>query len=127
MSVHVQLLCEYVFVYLDATEIVHDTEDRHCAQRPACQCQDVKINCQFYVYKPNIALTDGTYSPFGANSQISNQTNTSCLANTVDDGGHGNGPNFGLRTGWLIGMLGGSIRLGGGRVWNSCLASLCNG
>lgn len=73
------------------------------------------------------STTDGTYSPLGANSHISNQTSISCLANTVDDGGHGRGPNFGLRTGWLIGMLGGSMRRGGGRVANSCFAILCNG
>lgn len=62
------------------------------------------------------STTDGTYSPLGANSQISNQTKMSCLASTVDDGGHGSGPNFGERTGWLIGMLGGNIRRGGGLV-----------
>lgn len=45
------------------------------------------------------STTDGTYSPLGANSQISNQTKMSCLASTVDDGGHGRGPNLGERTG----------------------------
>lgn len=74
------------------------------------------------------STTAGTYSPFGASSHISNHTSTSCLANTVDEGGHGKGPNLGLRTGWLMGMLGGNMRRGGGRViWQSCLASLCSG
>lgn len=75
------------------------------------------------------STTVGTYSPLGASSQISNHTKMSSFANTVDDNedGHGNEPNFELRTGWLIGMLGGSIRRGGGRVWKSCLAILWSG
>ncbi|KYQ49317.1 hypothetical protein ALC60_11598 [Trachymyrmex zeteki] len=63
------------------------------------------------------STTEGTYSPFGANSQISNHTNTSYLACTCEVLGDGRTlPNFGERTGWLIGMDGGSILFGGCRT-----------
>lgn len=60
------------------------------------------------------STTDGTYSPFGANSQISNHTRTSYFACTWEVLGDGKTePNFGDRTGWLIGIEGGNIRFGG--------------
>jgi hypothetical protein len=48
-------------------------------------------------------------------SQISNQTSTSYLACTWLVLGEGRAPNLGERTGWLMGMCGGSIRRGGWR------------
>lgn len=87
--------------FLDATETVHDMEDRHCAQPPKYEMEQIN-DTRMPLISWNVSLTDltdGTYSPLGASSQISNQTSTSCLASTVDDGGHGNGPNLGLRTG----------------------------
>lgn len=74
-------------------------------------------------WQTQLKLTAGTYSPFGASSQISNQTRISCLAKTWLDGGHGNGPNLGLRTGWLIGIDNGIKRRGGGLAGQSNLAS----
>lgn len=63
------------------------------------------------------STTEGTYSPFGANSQISNHTSTSYLAWIWEVDGDGSTlPNLGDRTGWLIGIDGGNIRLGGWRT-----------
>ena len=125
---HGQWLCVYVSECLDAKGIDHDKEDHHCVQQPRISENHKSLHETEIIYldskeKP----TAGTYSPLGASSHISNHTKTSCFAKTVDDGGHGKGPNLGLRTGCDIGILGGNMRLGGGLETNSCLASLCNG
>lgn len=49
-------------------------------------------------------------------SHISNQTSKSYLACICDVHNEGNTPNFGERTGKLIGIDGGNIRLGGCRT-----------
>lgn len=73
-----------------------------------------------------LILTAGTYSPFGANSQISNQTSRSCLECRWHGGAAaGGGAPRGDLTGWEIGIDGGSILLGGVRAEHkaSCFAS----
>lgn len=73
------------------------------------------------------STTTGTYSPFGASSQISNQTSTSTFAWMWAVQGDGKAPNLLDLTGREIGIEGGSILLGGWRILPSNLASLCRG